>query len=298
MRNPSGHDALLVDLDGVVYRGSAALPHAVEVLGEQRRAGVRVLFVTNNASRTPENVAERVSSMGYATVPGDVVSSAQAAASVLLELVPAPGPVLLVGAAGLRVALTDLDYRFTESADEAAAVVQGFSPEIGWRQLAEASYAVARGVAWVASNLDSTFPTQRGIAPGNGVFVSAVMATTGREPVVAGKPFEPIMRLAMQRTGSDRPLVIGDRLDTDMASAQRVGLPSLLVMTGVTSVDDLVAAPAGQLPTYAAPDLRVLRGVRDATSEALQDLVDALRAGRRPGEGLIARARGRLQPPS
>ncbi|MYV97501.1 HAD-IIA family hydrolase [Streptomyces sp. SID3343] len=253
------YDVALLDLDGVVYTGARAVPYAVDVLTEARRRGMALAYVTNNAARTPEAVAEHLVELGVPAKPEDVVTSAQAAARVVAERVPEGASVLVVGGEGLEVALRERGLRPVRSADdEPAAVVQGYAADVDWRQLAEASYAVMRGVPWVASNADLTIPTERGIAPGNGALVGVVRAATGTEPVVAGKPELPLHRETILRTGAKRPLVVGDRLDTDIEGACNGGVDSLLVLTGVTTPDAALAAAPGQRPTFVAEDLRAL----------------------------------------
>ena len=210
---------------------------------------MRVAFVTNNAARTPEAVAAHLRDLGVAAEPDDVVTSAQAAATLVAERVPAGAPVLVVGGDGLRAALTERGLRPVASADdEPAAVVQGFAPDVGWTLLTEGVVAVRRGLPWVASNLDRTIPTARGLAPGNGALVGVIAAVTGATPVVAGKPELALHEEAVRRTGAQRPLVVGDRLDTDIEGANRAGADSLLVLTGVTSPGELVCAAGATAP--------------------------------------------------
>ncbi|HQR79685.1 MAG TPA: HAD-IIA family hydrolase [Actinomycetota bacterium] len=270
------HDCLFVDLDGVVYRGRQAVPHAVEVLSAFPG---RVLYVTNNASRAPQTVATQLAGYGLPARPEDVVTSAQAAAAHLASVLPRGARVLVTGGEGLWQAVVENDLRPVRSAEQAEAVVQGFSPELTWKDLAEASYALARDIPWVASNTDMSVPTARGIAPGNGTFVAAVASATGRTPIVTGKPHPPIMDLARARASAQRPLVVGDRLDTDIAAARAAGMPSLLVLTGVSGWQDLLDLPVEELPTAVAPDLRVLAGYQDELTRTLAQLVGALRAG-------------------
>ncbi len=251
-----GYDVAMVDLDGVVYRGGAALASAPERLTQLRGHGLTVAFVTNNASRTPAAVAAQLRALGVDAADADVVTSAQAAARVVAGMVPAGSRVLVVGGEGLRQAL--LEHRLIPIAsaeDDPAAVVQGFAPEVGWALLAEAAYAVAAEVPWVASNLDQTLPTERGIAPGNGTLVAAVAATSQRMPVVAGKPEPALFDETVIRVGGNCPLIVGDRLDTDVAGANRVGADSLLVLTGVTDLDRLAAATPLERPTFVSADL-------------------------------------------
>lgn len=255
------HDVLLLDLDGVVYVGDGVVPRADEALAAARAAGARLCFVTNNASRTARSVADHLTRIGVPAEPDDVVTSAQAAAAVLAEQLPSAARVLVIGGEGLRAAVGAVGLVAVTSADDdPAAVVQGFAPETDWRMLLEACVAVRAGVRWVATNVDLTIPTPRGTAPGNGALVDVVRRTTGAEPVVTGKPWRPIMDEAARRTGATRALVVGDRLDTDIAGAVNAGLPSLLVLTGVSRVRDLVAAPEGLRPTYVAADLDGLGG--------------------------------------
>ncbi len=253
-------DTMLFDLDGVVYVGPNAVPHAAESIADLRRRDVRCVFVTNNAARPAQAVAEHLTSLGVTAGVDDVVTSPQAAVSLLPQYVPAGSKVLVIGGAGIVEALTERGYVPVGSLDdEPAAVMQGYSPDLGWKDLAEATYAVASGLPWIATNPDLTFPTVRGIAPGNGAMVKVVADTTGRQPLAfAGKPEPPLLHEAMVRAGGDRVLMIGDRLDTDIEAGYRVGIPSLLVFTGVTRVDELLGARVGQRPDYVGTDLRVL----------------------------------------
>ena len=277
------YDCLFVDLDGVVYRGPHAVVHAVDALNA---FDGRVVYVTNNASRTPQVVAAQLSSYGLEVLPEDVVTSAQAAAAHLAGLVPPGSRVLVTGGDGLVQAVRAHGLQVVTAADEAEAVVQGYSPSLAWKDLAEASYALARDIPWVASNTDMSVPTARGIAPGNGTLVAAVAAATGRRPIVTGKPHEPIMELARSRAGAARPLVIGDRLDTDIAAARAAAMDSLLVLTGVNSWRDLLTLSPAELPTFVAPDLRFLHGHRDALTDALEVLLAALCEGRDPSQAV------------
>ena len=253
------HDAALLDLDGVVYRGAGLIPHAAEAIDGAKAAGMRLAYVTNNASRTPDEVAAQLRELGVKAEAADVVTSAQAAAHLVADRVPPGSAVLVVGGDGIVAALAERGLRPVRSlADGPVAVVQGYAPDVDWWQLAEGSYAVNAGLLWVATNTDLTIPTARGIAPGNGTLVQAVRTATGQDPVVAGKPELPLHREAVARTAAHDPLVVGDRLDTDIEGAVRAGSPSLLVLTGVTDPAALLAAPPPRRPTYLAADLRGL----------------------------------------
>lgn len=258
VHEPPAHryDVALLDLDGVVYLGSTAIPDVPEALAEVRKSGMRLAFVTNNASRTPAAVAEMLTGMGVQATADEVVNSAQAACHVLAEKLPAGAKVLVVGTTGLIEAARERGFTVVGSADDdPAAVVQGYGPNVGWQQLAEATVAVRRGAWFVATNLDATVPSNRGPLPGNGALVGVVAQTTGVTPTAVGKPDPAMHRESVQRSGATHPIVVGDRLDTDIEGAHRVGTDSMLVLTGVTGPAEAVAAPPSQRPTYLAEDL-------------------------------------------
>ncbi|MFI1191362.1 HAD-IIA family hydrolase [Streptomyces californicus] len=254
------YDTALLDLDGVVYAGGEAIAYAVDALAEARAGGMHLAYVTNNALRTPDAVAEHLTELGVPAEPSDVITSAQAVARLVADQLPPGARVLAIGGEGLRVALRERGLVPVESADDdPAAVVQGYGgPDMAWGRFAEASYAVRRGLPWFASNTDLTIPSARGIAPGNGAAVEVVRIATGAEPQVAGKPLPPMHRETVLRTGAERPLVVGDRLDTDIEGAFNGGVDSLLVLTGVTDARLLLAAPPRHRPAYVDRDLRGL----------------------------------------
>jgi HAD superfamily hydrolase (TIGR01450 family) len=262
-----GCDVLLLDLDGVVYVGPSAVPRAVEVLDRASGRGLTLRYATNNASRPPEEVAAHLRDLGLPAVADDVVTSAQAAAALVHERLGEGVRVLGVGGPGVGQALTARGLAPVDAAgDDPAAVVQGYGPDVCWRQLAEAAYAVAGGAWWVATNTDATLPTERGTAPGNGTLVAAIATATGREPQVAGKPQPTLFRLAA--SGFETPLVVGDRLDTDIEAAVAAGMPSLLVLTGVTTPEVLLRADRSRRPAYVARDLTGLEAAHPAPVRA------------------------------
>jgi len=253
------HDLAVLDLDGVVYVGAQAVPGAVDALDRARNAGMKVAFVTNNAARTPEAVAEQLRRLGVRADADDVVTSAQAAAHLVTDLVPAGSRVFLLGGDGLEQALVERGLDPVTSPDApVAAVVQGFAPDMPWRRVVDGAILVKDGLPWVASNTDLTIPTERGLGPGNGTLVDLVARFSGRRPDVAGKPGAALFEETLERVGGERPLFVGDRLDTDIAGAVGVGWDSLLVMTGVTDLEALVCARPEQRPTYLGADLGVL----------------------------------------
>lgn len=250
------YDCLLIDLDGTAFRGRQPTEGAVEALAEVRS---RAYFVTNNASRSADEVAAHLTELGFTATADDVATSAQSAARLLADQLPPDSPVLIVGTEALAGEITAVGLRPVRSNDDdPAAVVQGLSLTIGWPELAEAALAIRAGARWVAANVDLTLPTERGLLPGNGSLVAALRAATGAEPQVAGKPAPALLRDAAARGDFRAPLVIGDRLDTDIEGANAAELPSLMVLTGVNSARDAVYAKPAQRPTYIGHDLRSL----------------------------------------
>jgi HAD superfamily hydrolase (TIGR01450 family) len=254
------YDLAVLDLDGVVYVGPDAVPGAAQALARARAAGMGVAFVTNNASRPPQAVVDHLVRLGVEAHLDDVVTSAQVAARLLAGRLPAGSAVLVVGGDGLRLALTEEGLRPVGSMDDSpVAVVQGFGPDVGWRQLAEGARAVRSGLPWVATNLDLTVPTAHGPAPGNGTLVGAVATAAGRPPdEVAGKPAPGSFLEAARRHGSRRPLVVGDRLDTDLEGAVNAAMDGLVVLTGVSTATDLMTCGPAVRPTHVGRDLGAL----------------------------------------
>ena len=257
-------DAVLFDLDGVLYIGTEAVPGAVEAVASLHDQGIRTCFVTNNAARPPATVADHLRTIGIAADVADVTTSAMAGARVLAERFAAASPVLAVGGPGVSLALREVGLEpVTRAEDDPVAVMQGFGPDVGWRELVEVGLAVRRGAWWLATNSDITIPTSRGPAPGNGSLVRAVVAAAGRAPdFVAGKPEPALLREAIERCDAHHPLMVGDRLDTDIAGGNRMGIPTLLVLTGVTDRPTAEDASGEERPTFVAPDLSCLTGSR------------------------------------
>lgn len=247
----SRFDALLSDLDGVVYAGPHAIPGAVESLKRLSGLGVGLGYVTNNASRSPAEVAAHLRELGAPAEDDQVVSSSQAAADLLASRLAPGSRILITGSAALAREIELVGLTPVHSQDEEpVAVVQGFNPGIGWKDLAEAAYVVSAGAFWVATNTDMSIPQARGIAPGNGTLVAAVTAATGKTPLVAGKPEAPLFHSAAKRLGAERPLVVGDRLDTDILGGNNAGFATVAVLTGVDTRETILAARAAERPDY------------------------------------------------
>jgi HAD superfamily hydrolase (TIGR01450 family) len=252
------YDLAMFDLDGVVYVSGAAIDRVPDRLRRVRESGVHLAFVTNNASRTPEQVAAHLVRLGIEADAADVVTSAQAAARVLRDRFGAGARVLLLGGAGLEAALAAQDLVAVGDPDDVVAVVSGYGPDVLWKDIMRAATLVRDGLPYVASNTDMTIPTDYGLAPGHGLLVKAISDFAGVEPTVARKPARPLLDETVRRVGGERPLMVGDRLDTDIEGAHVAGVDSLLVMTGVTHLAELVGAPASQRPTFVGADLEAL----------------------------------------
>ncbi|MBF6326458.1 HAD-IIA family hydrolase [Nocardia cyriacigeorgica] len=284
MRVRDRYGALLLDLDGTLYRGPVVIEGAPSALADGNQ---RLVYVTNNASRGPAAVAGHLTELGFTAGTEDVVTSAQAAARLLAERLEPQAQVLVVGTDDLAAEVSAVGLRpvrrFNGSAPE--AVVQGHSPHTGWPDLAEAAYALRADALWIAANTDKTLPNERGLAPGNGSMVAALRAASDREPIVAGKPYAPLLEDALVRAGTRDALVVGDRLDTDIEGAARVELDSLLVLTGVSTLADLAEWPEQLWPTYVATSLDALNQPPLPASGG--DLADTLRDN--PGRAVTVR---------
>ena len=249
------YDLVMFDLDGVVYIGDDAIAGAPEHLARVRASGVHVAYVTNNASRSPAAVAAKLTGLGVDAQASDVVTSAQASAHLLLEQHGEGARVAQLGGPGLHDALAEAGLQPVAVDDAAVALATGFGPDVVWHEVMTAAMRIRDGLPWVASNTDLTLPAPDGSAPGHGALVRLLSEFAGVEPEVAGKPAPPLLEETIRRVGGDRPLMVGDRLDTDIEGGRRVGVDSLLVLTGVTGIADLVTAGPELRPTYVSSDL-------------------------------------------
>lgn len=253
------YDLLMFDLDGVVYVDGHAVDHAAESIAAARHSGARIAFITNNASRTPGQVADHLVELGIEASSSDVVTSSQAAARLLHDRLGDGARVSVLGAVGLEEALRETGLEPVRVGDDrAVAIVSGYAPEVRWKVIMRAATLIRNGLPWTATNTDLTLPTGDGLAPGHGLLVRLVSEFAEVEPEVAGKPARPLLDETRRRVGGDHALMVGDRLDTDIEGARRAEVDSLLVMTGVTTLPDLAGAGPELRPTYVAHDLRAL----------------------------------------
>src|SRR5436305_3208713 len=256
----AAYDVVLFDLAGTVYHGAQGIPGVPETVETVRAHGTAVRFVTNNASKAPEEVVRHLVGLGIPAEADEIHTSAQAGVAVLKDRLDPGAEVLVVGTESLAAEVTQAGLKpVRENAESVQAVVQGHSPDNTWAALAEACLAIRAGALWVAANVDATLPTERGLLPGNGAMVAALRSATDAEPQVAGKPAPILLLDALKRGDFQTPLVVGDRLNTDIAGANSAELPSLMVLTGVNSARDAVYAVPDQRATFIGRDLRALQ---------------------------------------
>lgn len=252
----SAFDAALLDLDGTIYEGGAPVPGALEGLTE---ANLPMVFITNNASRAPQVVADQLNSLGYTVSAEDVMTSAQAAIAMAADIIPAGSNVYVLGAESFKQLARDAGYTVVDSADDSpAAVFHGLNREMTWNDISEAALSISRGARYLASNLDTTLPDERGFLVGNGSIAAAITTTTGVEPLSAGKPKPPMFLKAAEKIGSKRPVAIGDRLDTDIAGGNAARFDTFMVVTGVSTHMDVVRARPEHRPSLIGADMTAL----------------------------------------
>lgn len=253
------YDAAFFDLDGVIYLGPLAVEGATSALDEVRRLGKTVMFVTNNAARSAQVVIDQLNSLGFHADDANVLTSAQVAVTHIARELPAGARVLVSGSASLAELVEQAGLVPVQTAeDQPDAVLQGYDPAMTWPRLDEAALAIQAGARWYATNDDASRPTERGLVPGAGGAIAVVAGTVGGQPTIFGKPFRPMLTEAVRRTGADRPIFVGDRIDTDIVGAASANLDSLLVFSGAHGKADLVVAGPGERPTHIGADVRAL----------------------------------------
>lgn len=269
----ANHDGLLLDLDGTVWSGGVAIEHAVEAINA---SGLPAMYVTNNASRSAKDVAEMLRAIDLDAAEEDVLTSAMAAVTMAERYLEKGDAVYVVGAPSLRQLVQDAGYRVVDSADDAPKVVlHGHNPDTGWRQLSEAALSLQGGAKYLATNLDTSLPMERGLMVGNGSMVAAVTSATGVVPETAGKPEPAMFTQAANSRGTQKPLAVGDRLDTDIAGGVAAGMHALHVLTGVSGPHALLQAPKEHRPTYIAADMRGLSEAPETLAPGAQEGFEA-----------------------
>jgi 4-nitrophenyl phosphatase len=231
--------SFILDMDGVLWKADAPIGDLPTTFKRLHERGIKVAFATNNGTLTPEQYVDRLAKLGVKIEPWQVVTSALGVANLLTQKFPSRVPIFVIGGVGVKVALRECGFELlsTESAKSAKAVVMGIDPEINFEKMSEAALLVRNGVPFYATNPDKTFPTPRGQIPGAGAWISVITTATGVEPLFAGKPAPYLFELARARLGTTTPqtLVVGDRLETDIAGGQAAGMPTALVLSGVST---------------------------------------------------------------
>jgi 4-nitrophenyl phosphatase len=244
MSIPKNIKALILDMDGVVWKADSPIGDLPSTFARIRERGLKFVFATNNGTKTPEEYRQKLADLGVEIESWQVVTSALGIAFMLAQKYPPGTRIFMIGEDGIRVALQEKGFEVlsTENAPNAQAVVMGIDRGINFQKIAEATLLVRAGIPFYTTNTDRTFPTPRGEIPGSGAWLSVVTAATGVEPIVAGKPQPYLMELSLERLGSkkEETLIVGDRLETDIASGQAVGCPTALVLSGVSTMQQAV----------------------------------------------------------
>lgn len=242
---PSNIKALILDMDGVVWKADTPIGNLPEIFARIRERGLKFVFATNNGTKTPEEYQQKLADLGVEVEPAQVVTSALGIAFLLAQKYPRGTKIFMIGEAGIRVALEGKGFEIlsVENAPEAEAVVMGIDRGVNFEKITEATLLVRAGIPFYTTNTDRTFPTPRGEIPGSGAWVSVITTATNIEPVIAGKPFPYLMELSLERLGTKKEdtLVVGDRLETDIAAGQAVGCPTALVLSGVSTREEVEA---------------------------------------------------------
>jgi 4-nitrophenyl phosphatase len=238
---PSNIKALILDMDGVVWKGDSPIGNLPETFARIHERGLKFVFATNNGTKTPEEYQQKLRELGVEIETSQVVTSALGIAFMLERKYPKGTKIFVIGEDGIRMALKEKGFEIlsVENAPEARVFVMGIDRGINFEKIAEATLLVRAGIPFYTTNTDRTFPTPRGEIPGSGAWLSVITTATGVEPIVAGKPFPYLMEFSLERLGTkkEETLVVGDRLETDIAAGQAVGCPTALVLSGVSIME-------------------------------------------------------------
>lgn len=252
----TGYDALLADLDGVIYTENEPIPHATNTINKLK---IPIAYLTNNASRSPQQIATHLKNIGI-NQPKNIITSVQAAIKILQQHVKPNTKILTIGSEYLKQQITQANFTpINQHNEKPQAIIQGFDPNINWKDLAQIAYATQNNnIPWVATNSDLTIPQKNGLAPGNGSLIATITNTTHKTPLIAGKPKPTLFHIANQQLQTNNPLMVGDRLDTDILGANNANIHTALVLTGVNTAWDALTAPNKQQPTYLIENLQQL----------------------------------------
>lgn len=239
---PPHIQALILDMDGVLWKSDAPIGDLPSIFKRIRERGLKFVFATNNGTKTPEEYQRKLADFGVDVDPNQVITSALGIAYLLGRKYPRGTKIFMIGGEGVRKALNDKGFEVLplERVSEAQVFVMGIDRSINFEKVAEATLLVRNGIPFYTTNTDKTFPTPRGEIPGSGAWLSIITTATGVEPISAGKPYPYLMELALERLGARKveTLVVGDRLETDIAAGQAVGCPTALVLSGVSTREE------------------------------------------------------------
>lgn len=242
---PTNIKSLILDMDGVIWKSDAPIGDLPAIFKRIRERGLKFVFATNNGTKTPEEYQRKLADLGVEIEAAQVVTSAMGIAFLLAQKHPRGTKIFIIGEEGIRSALEERGFEIlgVDRASEAEAVVMGIDRGINFQKIAEATLLVRAGRPFYTTNTDRTFPTPRGEIPGSGAWLSIITTATGIQPTVAGKPFPYLMELSLERLGTrkEETLVVGDRLETDIAAGQSVGCPTALVLSGVSTKQEAEA---------------------------------------------------------
>ncbi len=235
---PTHIKALILDMDGVLWKADAPIGDLPAIFKRIRERGLKYVFATNNGTKTPEEYQQKLAELGVEIDPAQMVTSAMGVAFMLAKKFPKGTRIFVIGEEGIRAALRSQGFQVLDLEDAAQAdvFVMGIDRTITFQKMMEATLLVRAGIPFYATNTDKTFPTPRGEIPGAGAWISVIVTATGVEPIVAGKPSPYLMELSLEKLGTSKAetLVVGDRLETDIAAGQGAGCPTALVLSGVS----------------------------------------------------------------
>ena len=253
------YDCVLLDLDGVVYLGKTPIDNAVKTIKELQKRSVNIAVITNNGSVTAKSVSKWMKDFGLDFKASSIVTSSQTLCWYLKDKYPKGSKVLVVGSESLKESVTEAGFKFVAKAEkDPVVVVNGIDADVSQKDLAEMCFAISKDVDWVSTNGDYTFPTEKGLAPGNGAFNALITSITGKTPLLMGKPEPHMFKQAAELFSSKNPIVVGDRLDTDIQGANKAGFKSMCVLTGVSDMTQIQQASLSTAPTYVGKDLSAL----------------------------------------
>jgi len=254
---------IIFDMDGVIYRGSQPVEGSREVIKYLKEKGIPFVFLTNNSTKTPRMYREKLLSMGI-DVPEERIVTSGLATRLYMAKHLKPGKIFVIGGEGLREEMEKLGWGIVCLEEcrggkwkEIEHVVVGLDPGLTYEKLKYGTLAIRSGASFIGTNPDTTYPAEEGLYPGAGAIIASLKASTDREPLIIGKPNEPVYEIVREKLGPvDEIWMVGDRLDTDIAFAKRFGMKAIMVLTGVSTLEDVERS--GVKPDLVLPSVREL----------------------------------------